>query len=93
MVDYNNTSYRLKMTCGACPEQYDVYDKEDNLIAYLRLRHGYFYAACPHVGGVVVYEASPRGDGVFESYEREHYLSTALEAIKKYYEKPYECYH
>lgn len=72
--------YRLIKTCGACPEQYDVY-KDGSMVGYLRLRHGYFYAAYPNVGGEIVYAANPRGDGIFESEEREAYLIAAIIAI------------
>ena len=68
-------------TCGACPEQYDVFDGE-NEIGYLRLRHGYFRA---DYRGHTVYEASPDGDGAFESDERDKYLKKAVKAIKKAY--------
>ena len=78
--------YRLEMTCMACPEQYDVY-KGEEVVGYLRLRHGYFYAACPHVGGERVYEAYPKGDGMFEEDERSRYLANALVAIDTYYNR------
>lgn len=38
---------RFEQTCFACPEQYDAYDKYDNLVGYLRLRHGFFYVSTP----------------------------------------------
>ena len=76
------------MTCGACPEQYDVYlaanEYRDSInIGYLRLRHGYFYAL---YRDEKVYEAWPVGDGIFASEEeREFHLKKALKAIKKAY--------
>ena len=73
--------YSLKMTCGACPEQYDVFDSEGKQVGYLRLRHGYFRADYPDCGGVTVYEASPEGDGIFACHEREFFLTKAVEAI------------
>jgi hypothetical protein len=76
--------YILQRTCHACPEQYDVFAGE-HLVAYLRLRHGNFYAACPDVGGDVVYEASPYGDGIFNKEERVGYLTQAILAIQEYY--------
>jgi hypothetical protein len=79
-------NYRLVATCGACPEQYDVYDGENNLVAYLRLRHGYFYVSCPDVEGTVVYSAHPEGDGMFKEHERDYYLDRAMEAIVEYYD-------
>lgn len=69
--------YELRQTCGACPEQYDVY-KDGKEVAYLRLRHGHFSAS---MDGEVVYAASPKGDGIFDSEEREHYLTEAIKAV------------
>jgi len=80
---------KLKLTCCACPEQYDAFDG-DNQVGYLRLRHGSFKVHCPNYGGDVVYEASPDGDGFFEEYERDYYLRFAVEAIQRWQfgEKP-----
>jgi hypothetical protein len=77
--------YRLKQTCGACPEQYDVFDSEGNQVAYFRLRHGSFYAAVPDHGGDIVYEANPYGDGIFSREERVGYLTNAVLAVQEYY--------
>lgn len=71
---------RVVLTCGACPEQYDVFLGQLQ-IGYLRLRHGAFRADYPDCGGETVYEASPRGDGKFEDDERDHYLRFALKAL------------
>ena len=73
----------LDMTCGACPEQYDaICDYE--VIGYLRLRHGHFRA---EYDGLIVYEASTIGDGIFEDSEREKHLKKAKKAIWKAYKK------
>ncbi len=80
--------FRLVQTCGACPEQYDVYlafDPDDGgesttPIGYMRLRHGYFYAE--HLD-VTVYEANTDGDGMFTDDERENHLNLACHAIKR----------
>lgn len=72
MID-KTKKLRLVCTCRACPEQYDVYDGDD-LIGYMRLRHGYFRA---EYRGKVVYETQPQGDGLFYEHERRHYLNTA----------------
>lgn len=72
----------LIKTCSACPEQYDVY-KGKMQIGYLRLRHGDFRADYPECGGETVYEAEPRGDGLFEDDERDKYLGEAVEALLK----------
>lgn len=72
-------------TCGACPEQYDVY-LDGAKIGYLRLRGGYFRADYLHSGGRTLYEAFPKGDGLFESDERDFYLNEAVRIIKAYHE-------
>lgn len=78
---YNRKNLTFIQTCGACPEQYEVY-KGKKPVGYLRLRHGYFYAST-EVGGKVLYEAEPKGDGVFEDSERDFYLDNAADAILK----------
>lgn len=75
---------KLVQTCGACPEQYDVFDDAGNEIGYLRLRHGYFTAQYGGPGGPVVYDAATEGDGVFEYNERDYHLTNALRAIHTY---------
>ena len=77
--------YELIRTCEACPEQYDVY-KGGEQVAYLRLRHGHFYASVPDCGGDVVYKAYPDGDGIFDDDERSAYLSAAIEAVRSHME-------
>ena len=74
---------RLVCTCSACPEQYEVFDATGQRVGYLRLRHGHFRADVPDCGGETVYEAAPRGDGLFEADERARYLSEAVAAIVK----------
>lgn len=77
---------RLVQTCIACPEQYDVRKVSDGTqIGYLRLRHGYFRADCPDVGGDTVYEAHTRGDGCFDDDERMPQLQAAVKAINAYW--------
>lgn len=73
--------FRLVQTCGACPEQYDVFDGDEQ-VGYLRLRHGHFTASYPDVMGETVYAASTRGDGIFETDERDEHIKAALEAIQ-----------
>jgi hypothetical protein len=72
--------YKLEKTCGACPEQYDVY-KDDKLVGYLRLRHGNFSARAFGVDGTEVYHAHTIGDGIFEHDERQFHLVMAINAI------------
>lgn len=73
----------LIQTCGACPEQYDAFDKEGKQVGYLRLRHGCFTVEYPSCGGETVYIAEPIGDGIFELEERDFYLKQAKKAIRK----------
>lgn len=73
-------SYRLELTCSACPEQYNVF-LGDNQVGYLRLRHGGFTAETPDCGGKLLFELSPAGDGIFEPEERLPYLTRAIKAI------------
>lgn len=72
----------LIQTCGACPEQYDAF-KNGVQVGYLRLRHGHFRVSYPNSDGEIIYEAEPKGDGIFESEERDFYLNEATKAISK----------
>lgn len=78
-LDFEFFGVKLVMTCGACPEQYDAYYNGDQ-IGYLRLRHGQFTVSYRDVGGKLVYQAEPNGDGLFEPGERRRYL---MEAARK----------
>jgi hypothetical protein len=71
---------QLRMTCGACPEQYDALI-DGKQVGYLRLRHGHFCVEFPDVSGETVYEAETIGDGVFDESERDYHLDRAKEAI------------
>jgi len=73
---------KLRQTCFACPEQYDAY-LDGKKVGYLRLRHGSFTVTYPDVDGELIYEASPRGDGIFDEDERDYYLRFAVDAIYK----------
>lgn len=60
------------LTCGACPEQYDVYDGDGKQVGYVRLRWGVLRCEYPDVFGEEIYTASI-GDGwtgTFESVEQ-----------------------
>lgn len=75
---------RLRMTCGACPEQYDAFvDGTEVKVGYLRLRHGHFRVDFPDCGDETIYEATPVGDGQFLDEERDYYLKFAVDAIEK----------
>ncbi len=81
--------FEMIRTCHACPEQYDILIN-GQLAGYLRLRHGYFCATSPDVDGVVVYEAYPEGDGLFEETERGQHLANAQKAVIDYWWKKTE---
>lgn len=72
--------YTLDKTCDACPEQYDVFDAKGHKVAYLRLRHGQFYAQINETSDIV-YKSITVGDGMFEEDERDGYLQAAIDAI------------
>lgn len=77
---------RFKMTCMAFPEQYDVFWGAKQC-GYVRLRHGGLTVRCPDVGGELVYEAEPEGDGCFEKKERDQYLRRCGLAILEWIDK------
>lgn len=77
-----STNIVLKLTCSACPEQYDAY-YEGEKIGYLRLRHGRFTVDWLRPGGPTLYTAAPKGDGAFEYDERDTYLTEAVMALAK----------
>lgn len=76
--------YRLVRTCGACPEQYDVFLGEER-VAYLRLRWGFLGVEAFGPGGQEHVAGWNLGDpyqGSFETDEqRAEYLSRALAAV------------
>lgn len=78
-IDYSKYNVKLVKTCGACPEQYDMYlDGEE--LGYFRLRHGgYSVEYLPTEEQV--YYAHPKGDGLFDDDERDYYLKKGIKAI------------
>lgn len=74
----------LRLTCPAMPEQYDVYDGQKQ-VAYFRLRHGEFRVEVPRCLGQTVYRAQPKGDGMFDDDERQHYLTEAVASVRQHY--------
>ena len=85
----------FEQTCSACPEQYDVFDGE-NQIGYVRLRWGHLSASYPDVGGSYVYSAMI-GDGGWTgmftsvSERKEHLTKIALILKERHLEKHKEC--
>lgn len=80
---------RFEQTCGSSPEQYDVYDENNNQVAYVRLRWGCLSVSCPDYGCEVVYdhEFSDGFKGCFSGeQERSKYMKRITKAIIEYYE-------
>jgi hypothetical protein len=75
---------RLERTCFDFPEQYDAFIGDEKA-GYLRLRHDHFTVECPGAWAEMVYEASPRGDGIFYDDERAEHLEAAREAIAEWW--------
>jgi hypothetical protein len=72
----------LRLTCEACPEQYDVFDLHGAQIGYLRLRHGQFTADYPDCNGKTVYSSLTKGDGqFFDANERISELTKAVNEL------------
>jgi hypothetical protein len=88
MIDLNG--YELKMTCSACPEQYDVF-KDGKEVGYIRLRFGNFTcSAVLENGGWSEEEYHEKLDdewsGCFDDdMERSRYLEKAIEWLNEYW--------
>ncbi len=88
--------YLFVMTCGACPEQYDIYrpanpgdladerHPDHTQVGYFRLRHGSLTVNCPGYAGQLVLDGSPRGDGVLTADERVRWLRFAAKAVERW---------
>ncbi len=76
-----NMKIKFVKTSEAFPEQYEAFDESDNQVGYLRLRHSWFRVDYPKNGGATIYEAHPKGDGIFEDDERDFFLQEAYNAI------------
>ena len=85
--------FKLVCTCGACPEQYDVFDAGGQQVGYLRLRHGCFSAEYPECGGdEVFYSEASDGDGQFDANERDGFLKVAVERLWQRHRELLACY-
>jgi len=89
MIDPRNPTieidgFVLEQTCGACPEQYDVW-KGGKQVGYMRLRWGSFRVDLGDCGGETVYQDDV-GDGWSGSFrdteERERQLRMGVHALK-----------
>lgn len=82
VIEIQGLTFRL--TCWACPEQYDVFLPSGKQIGYVRLRHGGLRASCPDYGGDEVYWCNfdDGWKGLFDSdEERQEHLKKIAEAI------------
>lgn len=79
---YQRNGLELKMTCPACPEQYEIFN-DGNQIAYYRLRHGAFTVNFPDHMGKTILEIDVVGDGIFDESERLVCLTRAMRSILK----------
>ena len=88
-ADFRINGLWFKLTCGACPEQYDVF-RGDEQVAYVRLRFGRLRVDVPDVGGKTIYisDFDEEYKGVFsDEAERVNYLAEISEVIGKHYSK------
>lgn len=76
--------YTLINLSMACPEAYDVY-KNDQQVAYFRVRYGLFSVRIPTSLGDTVYTAEVAGEACFEDDERDFYLHEGIEAVEVFY--------
>lgn len=82
---------RLEMTCEACPEQYDAFDKDGRYLGYLHLRGYSFTVNCLRPGeefeeAIQYYDT--KGRSAFDSeQERSAYLSIARRDIAEFFRK------
>lgn len=70
----------FELTCGGYPEQYDIF-KDNEQVAYVRLRHGWLYVSDPSMDDIWwdtddTEDVIPqlKGDGIFDSPEERYYF-------------------
>ena len=77
----------FECTGSMCPEQYDVYNNDEEQVGYIHLRWGELKCYFPDVNGEIIYLASI-GDGLtgrFENNEqRMEYLNIIADEINTY---------
>lgn len=71
---------KFVQTCGACPEQYNVYNENHNIVGCVRLRWGRLSCKYPNVWGEEIYSASvgDKWTGYFDSQENRNYHLNAI---------------
>jgi len=76
--------FYLRLTCSACPEQYDVFNMFGKQIAYIRLRYGRVKGMIPDVGGKLVYQYDfdePYKGSFCTEDERLYHLNKIIDAV------------
>ena len=79
----------FKQTCGACPEQYDVF-KDGKQVGYVRLRWGNLSCRYPDHNGDAIYAESfddAWKGGFDDANERNKYLLEIANALNNYLEE------
>lgn len=85
LLEIDIDGIKLRMTCLACPEQYDATDGRGRACGYVRLRFGRLTVSYPGVRGDLIYEHQfdDGWQGTFDGgKERAYYLAAAVQAIK-----------
>ena len=77
-MEFNGLTFHI--TCHAFPEQYDVYDKDNQKVGYVRLRWGCVTCEVPDVFGEIIYSASV-GDGWTGMFENDEQRNFHLRSI------------
>ena len=85
-TEYPIDGLLFKLTCVACPEQYDVIDGRGKPAGYVRLRHGHLQVHYPDCQDeVILNEMYEGGDGTFESEEARLQQLTRIAGVIKAY--------
>lgn len=89
VIRYKAANFEFVCTCGACPEQYDVF-LEGKQVGYVRLRWASLSCYYPDYGGETIYTFDWQGTegdlggykGCFNSTdERKHHLELIAQAL------------
>ena len=79
------------LTCEAFPEQYDVFNSNDNIVGYVRLRFGGLTCDYPNVDGECIYSTNIGNEwtGSFENEEQrmKHLNNIADKILEKINER------
>jgi len=85
MSELNTMGYRICLTSFSFPEQYDVFDKDNNKVGYFRLRHSEFNAECVLGKNECVYYTLTQDSGCFiDSKERHFHITNAIKSLDIY---------